>query len=151
MGGEKSKSFFGKKVDLSSTQGGLCTVSVFFILPFYLFGRGRFVRTQCTPPAYGPVDTWMSGAGTNRPICRLGEHTHSGWRNLVLYGSRDPHLPGKGQFFLEGGRRFHPGSNPDEFAIAKVGVRRRRRRCGHLLNYSGHLLSIHKRYNNVIN
>jgi len=124
MGGEKSKSFFGKKVDLSSTQGGLCTVSVFFILPFYLFGRGRFVRTQCTPPAYGPVDTWMSGAGTNRPICRLGEHTPSGRRNLVIYGSRDPHLPGKGQFFL-GGRGFHRGSNPDEFAIAKVGVRRR--------------------------
>jgi len=30
--------FFGKKVDLSSTQGALCTVSVFFILHFTYLG-----------------------------------------------------------------------------------------------------------------
>ena len=30
--------FFVKKVDLSSTQGALCTVSVFFYFTFYLFG-----------------------------------------------------------------------------------------------------------------
>jgi len=34
--------FFCKKVDLSSTQGALCTVSVFFILHFIYLG----VRTQ---------------------------------------------------------------------------------------------------------
>jgi len=30
--------FFFKKVDLSSTQGALCTVSVFVYFTFYLFG-----------------------------------------------------------------------------------------------------------------
>ena len=35
---------FCKKVDLSSTQGALCTVSVFFYFTFYLFGGG--VRTH---------------------------------------------------------------------------------------------------------
>jgi len=39
---------FCKKVELSSTQGALCTVSVFFIFTFYLFGGGC-VRTQRTP------------------------------------------------------------------------------------------------------
>jgi len=42
---------FGKRVDLSSMQGALCTVSVFFILHFTYLG----VRTHPThPPAYGP-------------------------------------------------------------------------------------------------
>jgi len=41
--------FFCKKVDLSSTQGALCTVSVFFYFTFYLLG----VRTPTHPPAYG--------------------------------------------------------------------------------------------------
>ena len=36
------------KMDLSSTQGALCTVSVFFIFYFTFWG----VRTQ--PPAYWP-------------------------------------------------------------------------------------------------
>jgi len=40
--------FFGKKVDLSSTQGALCTVSVFFILHFTYLGGG--VRTHPTHP-----------------------------------------------------------------------------------------------------
>ena len=46
---------FCKKVDLSSTQGALCTVSVFFILHFtYLEG----VLTHPThPPAYVPAYT----------------------------------------------------------------------------------------------
>jgi len=47
--------FFCKKVDLSSTQGALCTVgpiSIFYFT-FYLFGGGC-VRTQRTPPSYGP-------------------------------------------------------------------------------------------------
>jgi len=35
-----------KKVDLSSTQGALCTVSVFFYFTFYLFGG--CVHTQRT-------------------------------------------------------------------------------------------------------
>ena len=44
---------FCKKVDLSSTHGALCTVSVFFILHFSYLGWG--VRTHPThPPAYGP-------------------------------------------------------------------------------------------------
>jgi len=38
---------FVKKVDLSSTQGALRTVSVFFYFTFYLFGG--CVRTQRTP------------------------------------------------------------------------------------------------------
>jgi len=42
--------FFGKKVDLSSTQGALCTVSVFFYFTFYLFGgawwRGTVVERR---------------------------------------------------------------------------------------------------------
>jgi len=40
--------FFCKKVDLSSTQGALCTVSVFFILHLTYLGGGRCVRTQRT-------------------------------------------------------------------------------------------------------
>jgi len=42
--------FFVKKVDLSSTQGALCTVSVFlFYFISYLFGGG--VRTHPTHPS----------------------------------------------------------------------------------------------------
>ena len=40
--------FFVKKVDLSSTQGALCTASVFFISHFNIW---ECVRTQRTPPA----------------------------------------------------------------------------------------------------
>jgi len=40
--------FFVKKVDLSSTQGALCTVSVFFILHYFTYSG--CVRTQRTPP-----------------------------------------------------------------------------------------------------
>ena len=48
--------FFRKKVDLSSMQGALCTVSVFFILhfTFYLFG-GACAPNAPLPPAYGPA------------------------------------------------------------------------------------------------
>ena len=45
---------FCKKVDLSSTQGGLCTVSVFFILHFIHLG-GAYAP-NAPPPAYGPED-----------------------------------------------------------------------------------------------
>ena len=38
-----------KKVDLSSTQGALCTVSVFFYFTFYLFGGAH-----APPPVCGP-------------------------------------------------------------------------------------------------
>jgi len=34
--------FFCKKVDLSSMQGSLCTVSVFFILHFTYLGEGTY-------------------------------------------------------------------------------------------------------------
>ena len=44
--------FFVKKVDLSSTQGALCTVSVFFIY-ILLIWRGAYAPNA--PPAYGPV------------------------------------------------------------------------------------------------
>ena len=40
---------FCKKVDLSSTQGALCTVSVFLILHFAYLGGGWGVRTRRTP------------------------------------------------------------------------------------------------------
>jgi len=107
MGGVKMF-FFLKKVDLSSTQGALCTVSVFFNLHFYLFGGGE-VRTHPMHPtclrACGHVDEWCRNEPTDMPFRgTYAQCTHSGWRNLVLYGSRDPHLPGKGQFFLGGGR-----------------------------------------------
>ena len=39
---------FGKKVDLSSTQGALCTASVIFILHFTYLGAHPLA-------AYGPV------------------------------------------------------------------------------------------------
>ena len=53
--GKKVKKWGGcKKVDLSSTQGALCTVSVFL---FYILLIGGGVRTHPThpPPAYGPA------------------------------------------------------------------------------------------------
>ena len=57
---------FCKKMDLSSTQGALCTVSVFFILHFTHWGG---VRTQPThPPAYGPEP---AGAVSHKPGGRL--------------------------------------------------------------------------------
>jgi len=45
---------FVKKVDLSSTHGALCTVSVFFILHFtnFFFGGGAYAPNA--PPAHGP-------------------------------------------------------------------------------------------------
>jgi len=43
---------FCKKVDLSSTQGALCTVSVYFILHFTHLGGAYTHPTH--PPAYGP-------------------------------------------------------------------------------------------------
>jgi len=49
--------FFCKKVDFSSTQGALSTVSVFFILHFTYLGGGH-----PAPPAYGPV----SGGGSSQ-------------------------------------------------------------------------------------
>jgi len=56
---------FCKKVGLSSTQGALCTVSVFFILHFTYWG----VRTQRTPPAYGPANRPPTVASiVNRPV-----------------------------------------------------------------------------------
>jgi len=42
----KMGALFVKKVDLSSTQGALCTVSIFFILHFTYLG----VRTHPTHP-----------------------------------------------------------------------------------------------------
>ena len=45
----ENRVFLNKKVDLSSTQGALCTVSVFFILHFTYFLGGGCVRTQRTP------------------------------------------------------------------------------------------------------
>jgi len=40
---------FLQKVDLSSTQDALCTISVFFILHFTYFFGGECVHTQRTP------------------------------------------------------------------------------------------------------
>jgi len=54
---ENGGGVFVKKVDLSSTQGALCTVSVFFYFTFYLFGG---VRTHPTPLPTGlcrPIPT----------------------------------------------------------------------------------------------
>ena len=46
--------FFCKKVGLSSTQGALCTVSVFFYFTFYLFGGGVYAPNA---PPY--LRAWM--------------------------------------------------------------------------------------------
>jgi len=43
---------FCRKVNLSLTQGALCTVSVFFILHFTYLGGTHPTH----PPAYGPAD-----------------------------------------------------------------------------------------------
>jgi len=48
----KMGGIFCKKVDLASTQGALCTVSVFFILHFTYLG-GAYAPNA--PPAYGSV------------------------------------------------------------------------------------------------
>ena len=49
-------SVFCKIADLSSTQGTLCTVSVFL---FYILLIWGCVRAQRTPPAYGPEDSTL--------------------------------------------------------------------------------------------
>jgi len=46
---ENGGCFFGKKVDLSSMQGALCTVSVFFLFCILLIWGEGCVRTQRTP------------------------------------------------------------------------------------------------------
>ena len=45
---------FCKKVDLSSPQGALCTVSVFFLF-YILLIWGGCAYAPNAPPAYGPV------------------------------------------------------------------------------------------------
>jgi len=58
---------FVKKVDLSSTQSALCTVSVFFILHFtYLWGC---LCTQRTPP---PLPTGLLAHLRTRPTALPG-------------------------------------------------------------------------------
>jgi len=52
--------FFVKKVDLSSTQGALCTVSVFLILHFTYLG-GAYAPNA--PPAYTGLPTCAKFAG----------------------------------------------------------------------------------------
>ena len=60
------------KMDLSSTQGALCTVSVFFILHFtYLEGA---YAPNAPPPAYGP--------GKN--ICSASQPGNSWLRPILL-------------------------------------------------------------------
>ena len=68
--------FFVKKVDLSSTQGTLCTLSVFFILHFtYFFGRGgSCICTQRTPPAYGPGECVVGQLSDQNSYCN--EHRY---------------------------------------------------------------------------
>ena len=56
---------FCKKVDLSSTQGALCTVSVFFILHLtYLGGAVRTHPTQAYEPALQ-----LGSKGMSNEIC----------------------------------------------------------------------------------
>jgi len=54
--------FFRKKVDLSSMQGALCTVSIFFILhfTFYLFG-GAYAPNAPPPPCLRACICWPTG------------------------------------------------------------------------------------------
>jgi len=61
---EKGACFIVKKVDLSSTQGALCTVPVFFYFIFYLF-RGCFsaltllIGRQEGHPACKKLSGWV--------------------------------------------------------------------------------------------
>ena len=74
---------FVKKVDLSSTQGALCTVSVFFILHFTYLGAVRG-RTQRTPPrAYGPLIDAASGI----QYCSNSLRDER-WRDTTRYDTR---------------------------------------------------------------
>jgi len=63
-----------KKVDLSSTQGALCTVSVYFVLHFTYLG-GAYAPNA--PPAYGHeivrlfVQKRLSGVPANIILCPL--------------------------------------------------------------------------------
>jgi len=61
--------FYCKKVDLSSTQGALCTVSVFFILHFTYLGGVRM-----HPPANGP------GKPIGERLHRTSTHARTGRR-----------------------------------------------------------------------
>jgi len=51
---KSGKCFFVKKVDLSSTQGALCAVSVFFLFYILLIWGGGAYTHPTKPPAYGP-------------------------------------------------------------------------------------------------
>jgi len=56
---------FCKKVNLSSTQGALCTVSVFFILHLTYLGGGA---PNAPPPAYEPA-LQLGSKGMSNEIC----------------------------------------------------------------------------------
>ena len=72
---ENGGGVFCKKVDLSSTQGALCTVSVFFTLHFSY----RKVRT---PLAYGH-DISHSAAAVVRNISRVAKHGRTSPRQFA--------------------------------------------------------------------
>jgi len=59
--------FCKKKLNVSSTQGALCTVSVFFL--FYILLIWGCLLTQRTPLPTGPaVHTRVAHAFLNRPL-----------------------------------------------------------------------------------
>jgi len=64
-------SFFVKNVDLFSTQGALCTVSVFFYFTFYLFGV-RTHPTNTPPPAYGPEKVCVDPCPSDQSMTLAG-------------------------------------------------------------------------------
>jgi len=71
---------FCKKGDLSSTQGALCAVSVFFILHFTLLG----VRTHPThPPAYGPA--LLVKTTDDKRKCRKKKKKHKSYTEVNNY------------------------------------------------------------------
>jgi len=58
---------FLKKVDLSSTQGALCTTSAFFfILHFTYLGGGGGYASNAPPRAYGPARTKLNNCTESR-------------------------------------------------------------------------------------
>jgi len=84
--------FFGKNVDLSSTQGALlCTVSVFFILHFTYLGGG--VRMHPTPPVYGPEPPISGHVRGPKLEVQMAE---SGGRGVLEEGATSPSLPPPG-------------------------------------------------------
>jgi len=66
--------FFGKKVDVSSMQGALCILSVFFYI--LLIGGGAYAPNA--PPAYGPAIIAISQQRFDQIFTKFGMAMQNG-------------------------------------------------------------------------